>query len=152
MGLCEALIESGGELTPDIEQSLVVNKEELEVKGLDYAYIIKEIESGCNVIDAEIERLTKLKGYRHNAIERLKSTLANAMKLHDLEEIKTPLLTINFRKSETVEVDDLDLLDGKYIKTNITQSADKVEIRRAIKEGKTVMGALLKQHSNIQIR
>ena len=100
--LTEALVE--GEVTPEIEQALALNKEEIQVKGANYGYIVKQLQGEAAMIDAEIERLQTLKGYRTNAIERLKKTLSGAMQLHGIEEIKTPLLKINFRTSKAVEI------------------------------------------------
>lgn len=150
--LVEQLIENGGDLTPELEEALTLNKENLETKGTNYGLIIKQIESECDIIDAQIERLNKLKKSRNNSIERLKNNISTAMQIFDIEEIKTPILKINFRKSESVEVDDLKLLDRKFITTKVTESADKTAIKEAIKAGETVMGATLKQNKNIQIK
>lgn len=152
LDISETLIQSGGEVTPELEQALMLNKEELEVKGAGYGFIIKHIESECDIIDAEIERLSKLKKYRQNAIDRLKQTLSGAMKLHEITEIKTPLLKINFRKSESIEIDDMKLLDRKFINVKHVETADKAAIKDAIKAGEAVLGATLHNNLNLQIK
>lgn len=150
--LSAALIESGGEVTDEIETALAINKNDLQVKGIGYGFIVKQIEADCEIIDTEIERLATLKKQRKNAIDRLKNTLSNVMQLYEIEEIKTPLLKINFRNSETTEIPDVNFLDGKYMKTTVTQSPDKTAIKEAIKAGETVTGAFIKQHKNLQIK
>lgn len=151
--LVETLIENGGEATPELEEALQLNKQNLETKGTNYGLVVKQIEAECDIIDSEIARLTALKKSRSKAIDRLKNNLSTAMQLYDIEEIKTPILKINFRKSESVEVIDLKLLDREYIKvSDPVESADKAKIKEAIKEGKVVVGATLNQNKNIQIK
>lgn len=148
----DQLIENGGELTPEIEASLVINEQNLTTKGTNYGFVIKDLEAEISVIDSEIERLKKLKESRNNAIERLENNIKTAMTIYGLEEIKSPVLKINFRNSESVEVVNIDLLDKEYTTTKTTISADKAKIKQAIKDGKTVIGAVIKQNKNLQIK
>ena len=151
--LVETLIENGGEVTPELEEALQLNKQNLETKGVNYGLVVKQIEGECDIIDSEIARLQGLKKSRGKAMDRLKNNLSTAMQLYDIEEIKSPIIKINFRASESVEVIELKLLDRDYIKvSDPVESADKAKIKDAIKEGKTVIGATLKQNKNIQIK
>ena len=150
--LVEQLIELGGEITPEMEIALALNKENLETKGTNYGLIIKQIESECAVIDGEIERLSKLKKARNNSVDRLKNNLSVAMQIFGIEEIKTPILKISFSKSESTEIEDIKLIDKKFITTKVTESADKTAIKAAIKAGEIVVGATLKQNKNLQIK
>ncbi len=149
------LIESMGELTPELETALTINQEDLEKKGLAYGFIIKNIDNDIATIDSEIERLTLLKKSRNNAIDRLKNTLKTAMELFEITKIESPLLKISFLKSKSVEVLDLKLLDAKYKKTSTPEpvtTADKKLIKEAIEAGETVTGAKLNYNNNIQIK
>jgi hypothetical protein len=74
------------------------------------------------------------------------------MQMFDVTELKTPLLKINFRKSESIEVTDIDLLDADFVKTTITKAADKIAIKEAIKSGENVQGAILQTNLNLQIK
>lgn len=151
--LTEALIENGGELTPELEEALQLNKENLSNKATNYGFVIKQIEHECDIIDLEIERLSKIKKSRENSVKRLKNTISSAMQIYDVEEIKTPILTINFRKSQSVEVIDLKLLDRKFIKVSTpVESADKAAIKEAMASGETVIGATLVDNKNLQIK
>ena len=100
----------------------------------------------------EIKRLNALKKPLVNSIDRLKNNLSQAMQMFEVTELKTPLLKINFRKSESVEVTDIDLLDADFVKTTITKAADKVAIKEAIKSGENVQGAVLVTNQNLQIK
>ena len=147
-----ALIESGGELTPELESALKLNSEQLQQKGQGYGYLIKGMEYDVDVIDTEIKRLQEMKRVRQNAIERLKTTLKIAMELTGLQEIKTPTLKVSFRKSEAVQVDDVALLDEKFIRVKTLKEADKTAIKEAIKAGESVTGAVLVTNYNLQVK
>ena len=97
--IAESLIESGGEVSPDIEEALKINQQNLQEKAVNYGYIIKQSELECDMIDAEIQRLTKMKKARQNAIEELKARLTSAMTYFEINEIKSPTLKLSFRKS-----------------------------------------------------
>ena len=141
-----------GELTPELEQALAISEHELEVKSVNYSFVIKDINDEISIINAEIDRLKDLKKVRENALERLKNNISNAMQLFQVDEIKTPLIKINFRKSEAVEVDNMALLDAKFLNEKVTITADKMAIKEAIKNGEDVNGARLVINNNIQIK
>jgi hypothetical protein len=152
LNLVESLIENGGELTPELETELSINKEQLQNKGVCYGFICKELEGNIDLIDLEIKRLQALKKPLLNSIDRLKNNLSQAMQMFDVTELKTPLLKINFRKSESIEVTDIDLLDADFVKTTITKAADKIAIKEAIKAEIPVRGAVLITNYNLQIK
>jgi uncharacterized small protein (DUF1192 family) len=141
-----------GELTPELEHALQIAEHELEVKSVNYSFVIKDINDEISIINAEIDRLKDLKKVRENALERLKNNISNAMQLFQVDEIKTPLIKINFRKSESVEVDNMALLDAKFLNEKITITPDKMAIKEAIKNGEDVNGARLVINNNIQIK
>lgn len=151
--LADALMENGGEATAELEEALRLNKQDLQTKGVNYAMVIKQAEAENEIIDKEIARLNALKKTRNKVIERLKNNLATAMNLYDIEEIKSPIIKINFRNSKSVEIHDLKLLDRKFIKvSDPVESADKDAIKEALNNGETVMGAVIKHNKNIQIK
>jgi len=139
-----------GELTPELEEALILNETELQNKGINYGFIIKQLDGECNIIDAEIERLENLKQTRKRAVERLKNTLSAAMQLYQITEIKTPLLKINFRSSQRLEI--LGEVPEKFIVTETTTKPNKRAITEAIKAGEVIPGAALVEYKNIQIK
>ena len=150
--LVENLIDNGGELTPELETELAITKQDLQTQGVCYGFVCKQLESEIDLIDIEIKSLQAIKKSRSNSIDRLKNSLTQALNMFEIEELKTPLLKINFRKSESVEVTDIDLLDADFVKTTITKAADKVAIKEAIKSGENVQGAVLVTNQNLQIK
>lgn len=152
LNIVQSIIDAGGEITEEQETALSISKEQLQNKGVCYGFIVKELEGNIDLIDLEIKRLNALKKPLVNSIDRLKNNLSQAMQMFDVTELKTPLLKINFRKSESVEVTDIDLLDADFVKTTITKAADKVAIKEAIKQGENVQGAVLVTNQNLQIK
>lgn len=152
MILADLLISNGGEVTDEISVALKINQNDLEQKGKGYGYIIKDIEAEVDVISTEIARLTALKKARVNSIERLKTTLSDAMILFGINELKTATLKISFRKSESVEIENESLLDAKFMTVKITHTPNKTLIKEAIKNGESVMGACISENLNLQIK
>jgi len=105
-----------------------------------------------NIIDAEIKRLQQAKKVREKAIERLKANIEMAMITFEVDKIETPLIKISFRKSESVEVENVNQLPNEYKVIKLTETADKFKIKDAIKSGETIEGCSIKTNRNIQIK
>lgn len=146
------IINNDGEITPDQETALQINRADLETKGINYAYVIKQLDADCEAIDLEVKRLNALKKVRSNAVERLKANITSAMLLFEVEEIKTPLIKLNFRNSESVEITNESQLSDKFLVTKTVVTPDKKAIKDAIKAGEFVEGATISYNKNLQIK
>lgn len=141
-----------GELTEDLEQRLTINQEELQKKGINYGFVIKDSEFTISAIDEEIERLQGLKKTEQNKQERLKAAISDAMNLYGIEKIESPVMKLSFRSSESVEVISFEQLPNDYKVSKTSVTADKKAIKEAIKEGKEVAGAVINKNKNLQIK
>lgn len=142
--IADELMENGGELTPELELSLAINKEQLQVKSAGYAFVIKDKDAEIEAIDKEIERLNKLKTVRENAKQRLKDAIKNAMVLYGVEKIESNTIRITLAKSApSVLIEDEKLIPKKYTKTETKTSILKKEIANDLKAGLKVKGASL---------
>ncbi len=139
-----------GELTPELEQALMITEANLQEKAINYGYVIKNFESEVDIIETEIKRLNALKKARVNAVEKLKTNISNAMQLFGILEVKAPTFKMNFRKSESIEI--YEGLSNEYITEKISYQPDKIAIKNAIKEGKIVNGAGIIINYNLQIK
>jgi hypothetical protein len=147
------IIDSGGEVTTEIENALEIKESELAVKSENYGYVIKSMEYDVSIVDAEIKRLQAIKKVRANAIDRLKNVLSETMIQFEVPEIVTPTMKINFRKSTTLEIIDEDRIPKEYKKVKVTTSVDKMLLKDAIKDGISFEGiAELKTNQNLQIK
>ena len=67
------------------------------------------------------------------------------------EKFKTPRVSISYRKSESVEVQDISKLNEEYLKFSDPE-VDKTKVKKALKDGIELSGVVLVQNNNIQIR
>jgi hypothetical protein len=139
-----------GELTPEILERIEITEELFHSKAADYGYVIKTFEDTSSVIDKEIKRLQELKKKADNNAERLKQRIKDAMIQFGYEKVETPTITLSFRKSESVEITDESLISNEYMR--FKSEPDKTEIKKALKEGKSVHGAMLIENKNLQIK
>ena len=146
------IINNEGEITPELETALQINQSQLQSKAVDYSYVIKQLDSDCEQIDAELKRLQQLKKVRTNLAERLKNTISDAMNLYEVEKIETPLIKLSFRNSESVEITNESQLDACFIVTKTVSTPDKKAIKDAIKNGVLVTGATISYNKNLQIK
>jgi len=140
------------ELTPELEQALVINQDQLQAKANNYAKVIVNIQSDADAIDAEIKRLKAMKESKERAITRLKEAVKNAMLVSNIEKIESPLFKLSIRKSEAVEVDMLEGLPSEFVNIKNVVTPDKIAIKEAIKRGEFVLGARLVDNFNLQIK
>lgn len=143
---------SEGEVTPELEQELIINQEQLQEKAVNYGYVIKQLGHEVNAVDIEIKRLQELKKRNNNAIERMETAISNAMQLYGIEKVDSSFLKLSFRKSESVEIVNEEQLAAKFTTTKTTTTPNKVAIKEALKRGEVVYGALLSTNFNLQIK
>jgi hypothetical protein len=145
-------LEETGELTPGIEALLKINQNEIQDKSFSYGYIVKTIEGDITTIDEEIKRLTSLKKAKNNIVDRMKEAVINALHIYGLEKISSPTLTLSVRRSEAVEIISEEQLADEYKVTKVTTAPDKIRIKEAIKSGKDVEGAVIRENYSLQIK
>lgn len=146
-----ALLETE-ELTPELEAELLINQEQLQSKGINYAKVIANYQSEADQIDAEIKRLKAMKESRDKKVTWLTESLKKAMLVSGIEKIESPLFKISLRRSEAVEVEIPEALPVDWQFKKVTITADKVAIKKAIKEGYSITGARLVENFNLQIK
>jgi hypothetical protein len=74
------------------------------------------------------------------------------MNLFEMDKISTPLMSISFRKSETVEVDDVNALATDYKTIKVTETANKTAIKSALEAGAAIKGCSIVEHKHIQFK
>jgi len=149
--LTQQIIDAEGVVDEDINLALAINLEQLETKGRSYGFIIKTLDNEVEIIDKEIERLKKLKEVRVKTAEELKERLLEAMELFDIVKLESPLLKISLKKSERVDAN-VDIISSEYLNKKVTFTVDKVKIKTDIKAGKSIIGAVITSHNNLQIK
>ena len=85
-----------------------------------------------------------------NLVDRLNNSLLDAVKLYG--DITSGLTTFTTRKSESVVIEDEELIDKEYKTVKVTTSVSKADIKKAIKSGIEVSGATIKENLNLRIK
>lgn len=172
LGLLKLIEENEGELTDDLEQSLVLTQEEFEDKAVSYGFIVKSFEDQEEVIDKEIKRLSVLKAKAGKRAEAFKNRLDEAMRQFGIDKIQTPTLTLSYRKSNTVDLSEdfendflkhvsIEIIPKEGAPDHIANlielfdakaSASKKRIGEALKTGMAITGASNVEKKNLQIK
>lgn len=140
------------ELTPELEQALVINQDQLQGKAVNYAKVIANIQSDSDAIDQEIKRLKAIKESKDRAVTRLREAVKEAMLVSGIDKIESPLFKLSLRRSEAIEVDVIDALPSEFVNIKNVVTADKIAIKEAIKRGEYITGARLVENFNLQIK
>lgn len=112
------------------------------------ACYIKNLKAEAAAIKAEKDALAARQKVAERKAERLSRYLSgylNGMKFD------SPKAKITWRKSEAVQVDDISLLPEQYL-TYAAPTANKTEIKAALKAGTEIPGAQLVQNMNMSIK
>lgn len=147
--IIENIEQMEGEITPEMEERLIINKSDIQVKSIAYLSVINSKETFVGQIDNEIKRLQALKKRELNVVDRLKSSLLDAVKVFGT--IETKFNKFGTRKSQSVEVESVNQLPKEYKVITVTEKADKTLLKKALKEGKKIKGVELKDNLNLKI-
>ena len=143
--------QAEGELTPELESALTINKAELEVKSIAYIEVIKQRESFNARIDEEVKRLQAIKKANDNLVLRLKNNLLNAVNMFG--NFDAGFLKLSTRKSKSVEVNiDTNDLPKEFKSIKVTESPDKTAIKKAIESGQEIEGCRIVENINLAIK
>lgn len=144
--IMDCVDEETGEII-DLEKLETLNIErDKKVEGI--ALAVKNYAAEAKAIKEEEEKLAKRRKSCENATQRCKDYLSHAL---DGEKLKTAKVSVSYRKSESVAIDDLDSLTEEYIRIPEPQ-VDKTAIKKAIKAGKEVTGAHLETTKSVIVR
>ena len=110
---------------------------------------VKNLESYVAACKHEEEQIYINRKKAENRIENIKRYLTPYV--YERGKIDLGLFKLSIRKSEYIDVDE-DFNNPDYYETKITQVLSKQKIKEAIKSGKEVKGARLKEGHNLQIK
>ena len=149
--LMQEIEECEGVLTPELEEGLVINKEQLLVKSENYVHVIKSQEVYIDAIESEIKRLQALKKQKEKAVDTLKSYLLQATE--NFGSFTSGFFTFSTRKSSSVEVVcDVNDLPKEYKSVKVTEVADKTAIKKALQSGEVITGCAIIENHNLSIK
>lgn len=126
--------------------------DDIATKAQSIEYLALEAGRYLPMIDAEIERLKKLKVSRERVVSSLRAYLLRNMQHAGIEKISCPLFTFSIRANPPA-VDAFDPLSipAEYFKAP-PPVIDKTAIKKAITEGVEVPGARLASSVRLDVR
>lgn len=138
MEIEEALIESGGELTPEIDERLgaMLELEEDKINGyLKFRAHLTMLEEGAKI---ESDRLAKKKRSAENARKRLESRLCEHMQARGVDVFETTLGKLRVMEASTQPCTLNADIDPKNLPEQfkkVTVAPDMTALKKAIQEG-----------------
>lgn len=139
----------------DMETGEIIDAEKLSQLQMEFddkvegiALWIKNLLSDAAAIKEEKDKLAERQRVCENKAKNLKEYLSGFL---GGAKFKTSRVTISYRKSKSVDVQDTTALPEEYLKYS-EPTANKAEIKKALEAGTSVPGCVLVENSNIQIK
>lgn len=135
--IIQELEESGGEITPELEERLNITREQLESKLKAYYAIIKQNEALIDLSKDEKNRLNDRQKAKENLIDRLKKIVAYTVE--QFGEVKPKAknkslsfdtLSVSLKETDALEIEDVNKIPTMYLKVSYVikyDDADKLE-------------------------
>jgi len=134
--------DNEGELTPELEESLVIAQEDFESKMYGYSIAVRELGLSSANATSELLRISKYKDTLDNKIQKLKTAMLDAVMLfgdkdHKGKEIwrfQAGTFKMNTSRSVSTEIFDEALIEDKWKRLAMGNLSlkDKVKILEAI--------------------
>ena len=131
-----ALLESGGEITDEMDRNYTDLLEMHAAKVEGYIAMIRKFEASAEGIKLERERLQRAEQTMQNAAKNLKARLCNAMLLRGETEHQTTLGRVRLQQSGSrplVLLVEPENLPDQFKRIRV--EADKTALKHALKEG-----------------
>lgn len=141
--------EETGEIEPATLESVQIASEE---KIIATAMYIRRLDALNKATKETIQDLQERVRADSKRIEALQWLMTKAMDSLQYTEVKSPEVTLRFRKSSSVEITDSEALPEQFLRTKTVVEPDKTAIKNALKAGETIQGAQLVESRNLQIK
>lgn len=125
---------------------------EAREKILSTACYIQELKEEQELLAKQIVRLTGRKNSVAKRIESLKALSIEALNAINESKLKNPQITVYIRKSQSVQIDDIDAIPDGFKEEQVQIVVDKTLLGKELKEGVCVSGASLLEKQNLMIR
>lgn len=138
-------LETGEIIAPEKLEALQMNKRD---KLRNIAFVALNAAADAKAYEEQEKKFAARKKAAKSTVEWAKATLAREL---GGEKMKEPEFTVSYRKSEAVEIADLNSVPDEFL---VPQPAkvDKVGLKEAIKGGAVIDGVTIAEKQNIQIK
>lgn len=140
----------------DAETGEIIDAEKLDALFMEknqkienIALWIKNLQADALAYKAEKDAFAARQKAAENKVESLKAWLVSAL---GGQKFSTTKCAVSFRKSEAVQVDDVNSIPAEWTRIKTTIEPDKTAIKAAIKAGQEITGCKLVENTNISIK
>ena len=125
----------------------------------------KNLQADIEAFKTEEKNIAQRRKVKENLAERIKNRIDNYIRMKYTNEdgvvdtdglnkfkMETPRMKLSYRKSDSVDVYDIDSLPKEYIKEKVELSADKTALKKILKDGKEIKGAKIVTNLNMQVK
>lgn len=137
--------EDGNVIDAELKAYLEEYRDEA-IEGI--AMGIKEAKAEAEAIKAEEKALAQRRKVRENKASGLTKHLSDYLAGR---KFSTPKVAISYRKSEAVEIADLNAVPDEFLAPQ-PPKVDKVGLKKAVKGGAVIDGVTIVEKQNIQIK
>lgn len=138
-------METGEIIAPEKLESLQMDKHE---KLRNIAFVALNAAADVAAYEEQEKKFAARKKAAKATVAWAKETLAREL---GGEKMKEAEFTVSYRKSETVEVADVNAVPDEFL-TPQAPKVDKVGLKKAIKGGAVIDGVTIAEKQNIQIK
>jgi len=135
-----------------LQDTLEAIDESLDVKIINYAKMIKSVETPLDAIKKEVERLEKKKKNLQTKKDFFKNAIQMSMETAGKTKIKDDLFTVSLQKNPPkLKIKNMSDIPDIYIKETIV-SYDTTKIKDDLKNGLELWWAELEQGQSVRIK
>lgn len=127
---------------------------ELETKAQNVAHVIRSIEADAAACAAWAKQAAEREKALMNRANHLRNNLAGVLTNLGIQRVDGPGVSITFRKSYAVEIEDATQLPAEFLRQKPAPAPepDKPAIAAALKLGTPIPGARLDRRTTLQIK
>jgi Siphovirus Gp157 len=137
-----------------VRDTLEAMSGELEVKATSVAHVVRAMEADAAAVKQWAKDATERAKAIEARAERLREYLSSNMQACGIQRVEGPGITLSWRKSHAVVIDDAAQIPAQYMRTPEPPPAapDKRAIADAMRAGEVVPGARMETRQALQIR
>lgn len=113
--------------------------------------VIRQLQGDAELFKAEADRIYKKEKTAKNAVNRMKLALLTFLQQSGKDKVKAGVFDVAISTSQAVSITDETKLPPEYLIPQ-PDKIDKAGIRKALKEGAEISGAVLVTNEGVRIR
>lgn len=153
--IAEALVENGGDLTPELAAQLAAIEGAFTSKVERVLLYARNLEATAEAAKQEAVRITALSTSREKAAARLREYVKTEMERADVAKVETPLIVARIQQNSRPSISwtlPIEELDKRFVK--ITYALDGTKAYEAWKANSTALpeGFVVERGTHLRVR